>query len=48
VLALSGDKNKALHLLSQAIQKGYSKMEAANDRDLKVLAAEPEFKKLVQ
>jgi serine/threonine protein kinase/tetratricopeptide (TPR) repeat protein/TolB-like protein len=47
VFALSGDKRESLEQLAAAVQNGYSKMEAANDRDLKMLAAEPEFKKLV-
>jgi serine/threonine protein kinase/tetratricopeptide (TPR) repeat protein len=46
--ALGGDKRESLDLLAQAIQKGYSRMEAANDRDLNSISADPEFKKLIQ
>ena len=46
--ALGGDKRQAIGFLTQAIAKGYSRLEAAGDPDLKMLASEPEFKKLVQ
>ncbi len=46
--ALGGDKRRSLELLTQAIQNGYSRMEAASDRDLKLISSEPEFKKLTR
>jgi hypothetical protein len=48
VYGLGGMKPQALDFLGSAIQKGYSRKEAASDPDLKNLANDPAFKKLVQ
>jgi serine/threonine protein kinase/Flp pilus assembly protein TadD len=48
VYALKGDKPQALDLLAKAIQKGFSKKEAAIDPDMKNLSSEAGFQKLIE
>jgi Flp pilus assembly protein TadD len=47
VLALNGDRDKALNQLSEAIAKGYSKGLAIADDDLAALRSLPAFRSLV-
>jgi tetratricopeptide (TPR) repeat protein len=46
--ALLGHKPDSLRALREAFQKGYPAREAANDPEFSALAADPEFKRLVE
>lgn len=48
VMAIAGDKAKSLAMLRQAIEAGYSKMEAAREPDFRALRGDAEFKKVVE
>jgi tetratricopeptide (TPR) repeat protein len=45
--AIAGQQAEALASLRAALQKGYSVAQAKNDRELKSLATNPEFDKLI-
>ncbi len=47
VNALAGQQAEALASLKAALQKGYPVLQARNDPDLKVLASNPDFDKLI-
>ena len=47
VNALAGQQTQALASLKAALQKGYPVQQARNDPDLKVLASNPDFDKLI-